>query len=133
MALSFSVPPRITAFSFASRLVAGQRATVTCSIYEGDPPLTFVWLKDANVISKGSQNVETSEGAGYSTLTISPLSLQNSGNYTCVVSNAAGSDSTSSSLTVHGSYFKIEKSILLSLLPQHSRLKVMLMRAIMSF
>ncbi|KAH9380974.1 hypothetical protein HPB48_021080 [Haemaphysalis longicornis] len=96
-----TVPPRITPFSFASRLVAGQRATITCAIYEGDQPLTFVWLKDGTVISKGSQNVETSEGAGYSTLTISPLSLQNSGNYTCVVSNAAGSDSTSSSLTVH--------------------------------
>ncbi|XP_077485795.1 hemicentin-1-like [Amblyomma americanum] len=97
---TFTVPPRITPFSFAPKLVAGQRATVICSIYEGDQPLRFVWLKDGAVISRG-ENVEKSEGEGFSTLNISPLSVQNSGNYTCVVSNAAGSDSTSSSLVVH--------------------------------
>ncbi|XP_070395118.1 cell adhesion molecule DSCAM-like [Dermacentor albipictus] len=95
-----TVPPRITPFSFATKLVAGQRATVTCSTYEGAQPLTFVWLKDGSVISKG-ENVEKSEGEAHSTLSISPLSLRNSGNYTCVVSNAAGSDSASSPLIVY--------------------------------
>ncbi|XP_049272553.1 hemicentin-1-like [Rhipicephalus sanguineus] len=95
-----TVPPRITPFSFATKLVAGQRATVTCSTYEGSQPLTFVWLKDGSVLSKG-ENVEKSEGEAHSTLSISPLSPRNSGNYTCVASNAAGSDSASSSLIVY--------------------------------
>ncbi|CAN7949712.1 unnamed protein product, partial [Ixodes pacificus] len=92
--------PKITPFSFASKLVSGQRATVTCSTFEGDRPLTFAWLKDGSTLSKHN-NVEWNEEKGYSMLNISPLSLQDSGNYTCVVSNSAGSDSLSSSLVVH--------------------------------
>ncbi|EEC02451.1 ttnl protein, putative [Ixodes scapularis] len=99
VAVKFS--PKITPFSFASKLVSGQRATVTCSTFEGDRPLTFAWLKDGSTLSKHN-NVEWNEEKGYSTLNISPLSLQDSGNYTCVVSNSAGSDSLSSSLVVHG-------------------------------
>ncbi|KAG0434113.1 hypothetical protein HPB47_019347, partial [Ixodes persulcatus] len=98
--LRVHVSPKITPFSFASKLVSGQRATVICSTFEGDRPLTFAWLKDGSTLSKHN-NVEWNEEKGYSTLNISPLSLQDSGNYTCVVSNSAGSDSLSSSLVVH--------------------------------
>ncbi|KAL3180818.1 hypothetical protein MRX96_037235 [Rhipicephalus microplus] len=98
--VTIKMPPRVTPFTFAPKLVVGQRATVTCSTYEGSQPLTFVWLKDGALMSK-SGTMERTEGEGFSMLNISPLSLEHSGNYTCVVSNAAGSDSTSSSLVVH--------------------------------
>ncbi|CAN7945133.1 unnamed protein product, partial [Ixodes hexagonus] len=99
--VTVKLSPKITPFSFAPKLVSGQRATVTCSTFEGDRPLTFVWLKDGSTLSKHN-NIEWNEEKGYSTLNISPLSLQDSGNYTCVVSNSAGSDSLSGSLVVHG-------------------------------
>ncbi|CAN7983551.1 unnamed protein product, partial [Ixodes pacificus] len=73
----------------------GVSVKLFCSVQKGSRPLTFSWMKDGRVIRNGVTSLED-----YSTLTMDPVTAQSAGNYTCVVSNSAGTDRYTSALEV---------------------------------
>ncbi|XP_064487525.1 cell adhesion molecule Dscam2-like [Ornithodoros turicata] len=95
----FSAAPKILPFVIPKRLLVGERFGVTCATASGGKPFQFVWLKDGQTLHP-SKSVNIVDSSEYSTLSIQNLVLENSGNYTCVVSNAAGTESYSDSLDI---------------------------------
>ena len=69
--------------------VVGGTVTFTCSA-QGGPDNTYQWQNDGQDLMNEADT----------TLTVSNISAMNGGNYTCVVSNAAGSDSATAVLYV---------------------------------
>uniref|UniRef100_A0A1I8PJY9 Down syndrome cell adhesion molecule-like protein Dscam2 n=1 Tax=Stomoxys calcitrans TaxID=35570 RepID=A0A1I8PJY9_STOCA len=117
MVLDNGVPPRISPFSFEDEITEGMRTQLMCSSSQGDQPFNITWLKDGSSI-KGGMNDDAVDGkrqndhnpgdgsapkAPDPSLTIneyapfsSILSIHNvtsrhNGNYTCRVTNRAGS------------------------------------------
>lgn len=86
---------------FPSALKEGERSSAICTIKSGDTPIQFKWKKDGQDIVE-STNIETQSVKDSSILFIKSVSAKNSGNYTCIVSNAYGSDKFTAVLTVSG-------------------------------
>lgn len=71
---------------------------------DGDPPFTFTWLKDGQEL-QNSQEISIGRVDEYlSTLTIAKLGSGSNGNYTCRVSNSAGTDQKQDMLLMKGKY-----------------------------
>uniref|UniRef100_A0A147BG62 Putative cell adhesion molecule n=1 Tax=Ixodes ricinus TaxID=34613 RepID=A0A147BG62_IXORI len=87
--------PVIQPFVPPTDVVTGLATKIFCSVQKGSRPLTFSWMKDGRVIRNGVTSLED-----YSTLTMDPVTAQSAGNYTCVVSNSAGTDRYTSTLEV---------------------------------
>ncbi|KAH9363455.1 hypothetical protein HPB48_006009 [Haemaphysalis longicornis] len=101
-------PPKVQPFQFPSRPQLGKRLRITCSVTQGDSPLRFAWLKNdlelPTATPSSSSSGETSDGddprpgasvdPGHesSVLVLRKLGVDDIGNYTCVVSNEAGTD-----------------------------------------
>lgn len=93
------VVPEIEPFSFKhSGISGGGSARLMCTVVAGDTPLNITWLKDGQSLQKGVQQLDDSTMI----LSLSRLSLVDSGNYTCIASNSAGSAVYSSVLKVKG-------------------------------
>ena len=69
--------------------VVGGTVTFTCSA-QGGPDNTYQWQNDGQYLTNETDT----------TLTVSNIFAMNGGNYTCVVSNAAGNDSATAVLYV---------------------------------
>ncbi|XP_035232058.1 Down syndrome cell adhesion molecule-like protein Dscam2 [Stegodyphus dumicola] len=65
----------------------------------GDRPIEFQWMKDGKEI-KETNTVRIQSVQDYSVLLIESVTSESSGNYTCIVKNAFGSDLYTASLTV---------------------------------
>ncbi|KAG8178098.1 hypothetical protein JTE90_017447 [Oedothorax gibbosus] len=91
--------PVVASFAFPHALKEGESGTVICSIRSGDKPLQFQWIKDGEEIKK-TQNVEIQSVRDTSILLIDSVTSQSSGNYTCIVKNAFGSDRYTANLAV---------------------------------
>ncbi|GBM83838.1 hypothetical protein AVEN_205537-1, partial [Araneus ventricosus] len=76
------------------------RETVQCAVLAGDPPFDFSWLKDGQPLADLRDISVLKTGDFMSTLMISKLNADSNGNYTCRVSNGAGLDEKSASLSV---------------------------------
>lgn len=128
--LFFSVPPKITPFSFARDLNVGDRTSIQCVVVTGDLPLTFTWLKDNVPIDEVSETsltgLEGSPKSGLadqprsrdqgpikainirqydafnSALSISTIAPAHNGTYTCRVANGADTVAHSALLHVNG-------------------------------
>lgn len=87
----FSVAPSIQIFA-SPEVKAGDKATATCVLKTGSQPLVFLWLKDGKEVSS-LPNVKVKSAEDFSFLVINPADVHSSGQYTCVVKNAAGTDS----------------------------------------
>lgn len=95
-----SDPPKVQPFQFPSRPQLGKRLRITCSVTQGDPPLIFAWLKDDAELTPSGDGldddlqpaVSADAGPESSVLVLRKLGVDHIGNYTCVVSNAAGTD-----------------------------------------
>lgn len=101
-------PPKVQPFQFPSRPQLGKRLRITCSVTQGDSPLRFAWLKNdlelPTATPSSSSSGEASDGddprpgasvdPGHesSVLVLRKLGVDDIGNYTCVVSNEAGTD-----------------------------------------
>ncbi|XP_040359846.1 Down syndrome cell adhesion molecule-like protein Dscam2 [Ixodes scapularis] len=95
--------PKISPFSFSTNLTVGERGTAICAATVGDQPLTFTWLKNGRGLTDEKKSVTVTDNADFSVLKLPSLSLESSGNYTCIVSNLFGSASHSATLRVHAS------------------------------
>ncbi|KAF8765095.1 Titin like protein [Argiope bruennichi] len=96
--------PKIKPFHFTGELNVGLRTVVLCAVIDGSPPFNFQWLKDGqSLISEKGRFLIQSIDEFTSILTISDLDSESNGNYTCRVSNSAGSDDKSDSLNMRGS------------------------------
>lgn len=97
-----SVPPKITPFSFQEQLIReGMRARLQCVVSDGDLPIRILWLKDGDTIDPDLGVTVRDLDEFSSILTINKITPHNNGNYTCTVSNSAGSAHHTASLFVN--------------------------------
>ncbi|EEC02450.1 neurotrimin, putative, partial [Ixodes scapularis] len=74
--------------------------TATCSVITGSPPFTFRWLKNNKDLQEdGAVTIENWKD--YSNLAITKLAKSHAANYTCIATNAAGSDRYTNGLVVN--------------------------------
>lgn len=80
------------------------RAAISCQILEGDLPITFKWERNGRpLVGNVARGAVTRRLDEYSaSLVIEKVSSMHSGNYTCVATNVAGSESFTVPLTVNG-------------------------------
>jgi cell adhesion molecule, putative len=91
--------PEINSFTFKKNVKINGKASVFCSLSSGTPPFKFEWLKSGLKISN-SDDLRIDIGKDYSALIIEALSVEDNGNYTCIVSNNHGTDSYTALLTI---------------------------------
>lgn len=113
------VAPVINPFHPPPNLREGMRVLLTCAVIEGDPPLMIEFFKDEIPVRQNSYIRIDSNNEFSSTLFISNVSSEDSGNYSCVASNMAAKTTYSFQLDVNGMY--VLRSVLLfhSFLPQN--------------
>ncbi|KAH7958040.1 hypothetical protein HPB51_027977 [Rhipicephalus microplus] len=95
-------PPKLQPLTFPRNPTLNKKLVLSCVAMEGDPPLEFAWTKDGLTEREGERYSTAVLTSHISSLTIPELTAQDVGNYTCHVSNAAGTDSSTTSLLVHG-------------------------------
>ncbi|KAI9578570.1 hypothetical protein GQX74_009144 [Glossina fuscipes] len=120
--LRVNVPPRISPFSFEDEITEGMRTQLMCSSSQGDQPFNITWLKDGVVIQSGGlesailssnespksasskppdPSLTINEYAPFSSiLSIHNVTSRHNGNYTCRVTNRAGSVEYAATLSV---------------------------------
>lgn len=87
--------------TFPNNLKEGARFRATCSVITGSPPFTFRWLKNNKDLQEdGAVTIENWKD--YSSLVITKLAKSHAANYTCIATNAAGSDRYTNGLVVNG-------------------------------
>lgn len=100
---SFLVPPEISPFEFSEPQVsAGEVTSVTCTVHKGDLPLNITWLHNGKLVDE-KYGIFVQRRKKISSLSIDDVNEDHTGNYTCIVNNAAGIDSYSTELYVNGS------------------------------
>ena len=68
--------------------------------FEGVPTPTVEWSRDGTMLTDGSNDITIATGDSSGTLTITTLTADDSGSYTCMVSNLLGTVTASSALEV---------------------------------
>ena len=103
-------PPILTPMSFGKDIVnEGDFGQLTCTVLRGDPPFSFQWSLHGDVVHT-EPGLSTSQiGGRISMLMINSIGHRHSGQYTCAVSNLAGSASVSTKLKVNGLLIRREK------------------------
>ncbi|KAG8178977.1 hypothetical protein JTE90_012490 [Oedothorax gibbosus] len=94
------VPPKLAPLPRELEFKRGERFQLVCSCREGEPPLSFSWVRDGASLVE-SQEVSVRRFDEFSSsITVTALREEHSGNYTCIVSNQGGSDSSTVRLRV---------------------------------
>ncbi|GFY40217.1 down syndrome cell adhesion molecule homolog [Trichonephila inaurata madagascariensis] len=83
------VAPVINPFHFPPNLKEGNRVIITCSVMDGDPPISLSWYKDNHPLMDNANLIVDSSNEFMSTLYMKRVTYENNGNYTCVASNRA--------------------------------------------
>ncbi|XP_022236187.1 Down syndrome cell adhesion molecule-like protein 1 homolog [Limulus polyphemus] len=96
------VPVKIQPFSLPQIIEEGKTIQITCGIEEGDDPIEFSWFKNGKVLQSKEQWTIHTIGR-LSVFIINNVNTKHIGNYTCIATNPAGTDSFSSELKVRGS------------------------------
>ncbi|GFY49768.1 titin [Trichonephila inaurata madagascariensis] len=104
---SGSRPPAIKPFHFSDVVSEGRRTAVICVVTDGDVPFEFKWFKDGKSLKseEGHFAIQLIDEFT-SILTIKKLDSDSNGNYTCRVTNSAGSDEKSDVLVMRGKMIK---------------------------
>ncbi len=104
MAFVSIVKPQIEAFNF-NDLNERQSLKKFCTVTGGDLPLNITWLKDDKIlITGGNRRVQQWDDFSI-VLSLSTISVNDSGNYTCHAKNLAGDATYTSSLYVKGQFY----------------------------
>lgn len=95
-----SIPPSFTKKLMKKDNVVGSSVHMECKV-SGSLPIAAKWYKDGKEITDSAKHRSQCHENTVS-LEIVNLGLEDTANYTCSVSNVAGSDSCSAVLTVKG-------------------------------
>lgn len=90
------VPPNIS---------IGDITAITCTIKRGSRPVNFKWLHNGQEVRMHSKYKITSSDAT-SQFFIGEIQASDIGNFTCIASNAYGTDSKTESVFMEGMIFK---------------------------
>lgn len=96
------VLPYINPFTFDGDANFGDSVQLACFVAKGDLPIKISWLFNSQPIFAHLGILTSKMGDRSSFLTVSSVTADNRGNYTCVATNAAGSFNQSAVLHVHG-------------------------------
>ena len=97
--------PKLTPLHSPRTQSEGSSFGVFCVLDEGSLPVFFEWTKNGQTIKPGPDvNYKVENSKKLSSLTIDEIMRSDSGNYSCVVRNAIGSDIQSLLLNVKGIY-----------------------------
>ncbi|CAN8026151.1 unnamed protein product [Ixodes persulcatus] len=94
--------PDIMPFSFSKNSILGQTSTLSCVASSGQGPFRFLWTHDGKAIEDTPRKHVRTVSDNVALMTIERITAEDSGNYTCIVSNAVGSGSYSAALAVEG-------------------------------
>jgi len=98
--VGFSVPPKFTAEP-ESQAVVQKSAVLFTSVFEGTPPFMVKWFKDGKeLIGRPSCKIRLEEYS--SSVELPSVGTQQSGTYSCQVSNEAGQVNSAAQLLVKG-------------------------------
>jgi hypothetical protein len=99
--------PKLLALSQQNTVSEGVLFRLYCSILSGTKPLFFQWTKNGQILSNSPQtNYKIENSEDHSFLKILSVIRADSGNYSCSVRNAFGTDSQSAILIVKGLTFR---------------------------
>lgn len=96
------VPPHIVPFEAEEPVFAGESVQLTCHVSKGDTPLAITWSFHGEEWSSHQGITTMKIGERTSLLTISSSTASHSGEYSCHVSNHAGTVVHSTTINVHG-------------------------------
>lgn len=96
------VPPVISPHPKEYIIAVDKPITLPCEA-DGLPPPDITWHRDGYAITESVRQRILTSGA----LQIAFAQPDDTGQYTCMAANVAGSSSTSTKLTVHGRWFNI--------------------------
>ncbi|XP_059046488.1 cell adhesion molecule DSCAM isoform X7 [Achroia grisella] len=100
--LQVMVPPQIMPFEFGEESFNAQDMVfVTCGASKGDLPLKIDWYFNGKIIQNNDNGVVISKNSRMSQLHIESVTHKNQGNYSCVVTNDAGSVNHTAQLIVN--------------------------------
>lgn len=107
MHISFrAARPKIATFSFGNEpLNFGESASAQCTISGGDLPMDVQWKLNGVEIPPYLEVSTSKIGKRINVLSIESVKADHSGNYSCVVSNRAGTVEFTAPLVVIGSCF----------------------------
>lgn len=94
------VPPSFSRKLKETNGVLGSSVLLECKV-SGTSPISVAWFQDGNEIVSG-EKYEISFLDNVCSLKLNALDLTDTGPYTCVAANVAGSDECSAFLTVQG-------------------------------
>lgn len=94
------VPPSFIRKLKDTNAVLGASVVLECRV-SGSAPISVGWFQDGNEVVSGPK-CQSSFSENVCTLKLSFLEPSDTGTYTCVAANAAGSDESSAVLTVQG-------------------------------
>ncbi|GFY47205.1 titin [Trichonephila inaurata madagascariensis] len=98
--------PKIVPFHFPTMVEIQKKASVACILEQGRTPLQFKWVKNQNQLHE-TKNIKIKSLDDVSIITIDPVTSNDSGNYSCLVSNSFGKDSYTSPLIVEDKVINI--------------------------
>ncbi|XP_035230462.1 Down syndrome cell adhesion molecule-like protein Dscam2 [Stegodyphus dumicola] len=92
--------PKIKNISFQDNVLEGEMTSVMCLAATKTKPITYEWRKDGQTLDERRDNVRFSNTNELSVLILDPVTLEDSGNYTCIAKNSEGMDKYETSLKV---------------------------------
>ncbi|XP_070377122.1 myopalladin-like [Dermacentor albipictus] len=93
-------PPEVHPFLFSKNVALGAEAVVNCAVIGGDGPFEFRWSLNGERLRTSASKYVEAVSDKIVALTIKKVTPDDVGNYTCTVSNGAGSDSFTAALVV---------------------------------
>lgn len=103
--------PKIATFSFGDEpLNFGESASAQCTISGGDLPMDVKWMLNGMEIPSYLEVSTSKIGKRINVLSIDSVKADHKGNYSCIVSNLAGTAEFTAPLVVIGSFSQTSKS-----------------------
>ncbi|RWS04981.1 titin-like protein [Dinothrombium tinctorium] len=95
-----SIAPKLIPLPSLNPINEERPFALFCIVEDGSLPLSFQWFKNYKLINEQTESVKIESFKSSSNLRIEQLKQDHSGNYTCTVSNAFGTDSQTVNLIV---------------------------------
>lgn len=99
-----AVKPEVEPFAIIDNtLNEGGSTKILCSVSSGDMPINFMWTKNGRLMNINKKNIKVQELDEFTSMfSLTRVSLEDAGNYSCIAQNDAGSDSHTAFLKVMG-------------------------------